>query len=199
MPALIPTEFTATIVYLGRTPDRDATLMSEPLTEARLTFAGIEGEAHGGLTRPSCARVTSQHPKGTTIRNTRQLSVMSQEELDLIAGDMGVGALGPEFVGASLVIKGIPDFTLVPPSSRLQADGDGATLILDMENRPCHLPAKPIDTHGPGQGRAFKAAAKNRRGVTASVEREGTLSLGQTLRLHIPGQPVWPHLDHARG
>ena len=192
MPALIPTDFTATIVYLGRTADREASLMSEPLQDAHLAFGGIEGEVHGGLTRPSCSRVTSQHPVGTTIRNTRQLSVVSQEELDLIARDMGVDTLEPHLVGASLVLQGIPDFTLVPPSSRLQADS-GATLIVDMENRPCHLPAEPIDAHGPGQGRAFKAAAKNRRGVTASVEREGALRLGDTVRLHIPAQPPWPH------
>jgi hypothetical protein len=72
------------------------------------------------------------------------------------------------------------------------------TLVIDMENRPCHLPAKPIDAEGPGNGKAFKAAAVGRRGVTAWVEREGVLSVGDELRLHIPDQPVWPHLDAAR-
>jgi MOSC domain-containing protein YiiM len=96
-----------------------------------------------------------------------------------------------------LVIEGIPDFTLVPPSSRLQGP-DGATLVLDMENRPCHLPAREIEKVHPGKGKAFKSAAQNRRGVTAWVERPGRLALGDTLRLHVPDQPVWPHLDVAR-
>jgi hypothetical protein len=30
------------------------------------------------------------------------------------------------------------------------------------------------------------------------VEREGTVALGDTLRLHIPDQPVWAHLSAAR-
>lgn len=198
MPALVPTEFSARITYLGRVADRDAGLVSEPLGEARLTFKGIEGEAHAGLTRASCSRVTAQHARGTTIRNVRQLSVLSVEDLAAIAAEMGVGRLEPRLVGASLVVEGIPYFTRLPPSSRLQAE-DGATLVIDMENRPCHLPAAPIDADGPGRGRAFKTAAKGRRGVTAWVEREGMLRLGDRLKLHVPDQPPWPLHEKARG
>ena len=197
MPALKPTEFTGRIVWIGRVPDREASLTSEALTEARLTFGGIAGESHGGVTRPSCGRVSAQHPRGTEIANVRQLSVLSAEELTEIAADMGIDRLDPHLVGASLVIEGIPDFTHVPPSSRLQAE-DGATLVIDMANRPCVLPAAPIDAEGPGNGRGFKPAAAGRRGVTAWVEREGTLRLGGTLRLHVPDQRAWSHLDAAR-
>jgi len=192
MPALAPTEFVGRITWIGHVADRKAALRSEALDEAVLSFAGITGEAHGGLTRPSCSRVLSQHPRGTEIRNVRQLSIISVEELAEIAAIMGVEALHPRLVGASLAVEGIPDFTRIPPSSRLQAP-DGATLVVDMENQPCHLPAKPIDDEGPGNGRAFKMAAQGRRGVTAWVEREGHLKLGDPLRLHIPSQPGWRH------
>jgi len=198
MPALLPTEFYGEVTWLGAVPDRDAALPSAALKKMALTLAGFAGEAHGGLTRPSCSRVTSQYPRGTEIRNTRQLSVISAEDLAQIAEAMGVDALHPRLLGASVVIAGIPDFTLVPPGSRLQAEG-GATLVVDMENRPCHLPAKPIDAEGPGNGRAFKVAAKQLRGVTAWVERAGVLRLGDAIRLHVPDQPAWPHLDAARG
>jgi hypothetical protein len=198
MPALKPTEFTATIGWIGRVADRDATLRSSPLDAVFASFAGVDGEEHSGLTRPSCSRVVAQHPRGTTIRNVRQFSIVSAEELAAIAAVMGVDAVDPAWVGASLVIEGIPDFTHVPPSSRLQGP-DGVTLVIDMENRPCHLPAKVIDEDAPGKGRAFKTAAQGRRGVTAWVEREGWLRTGETLRLHIPDQPVWPHLAAARG
>ena len=67
-----------------------------------------------------------------------------------------------------------------------------------MENRPCTLPARPIEDRHPGFGKAFKAAAAGRRGVTAWVEREGTLTLGETVTLHIPDQPVWAQLNEAR-
>jgi hypothetical protein len=198
MPALKPTDFTATITWIGRVTDRAATLRSAPMSEVFASFAGVEGEEHAGLTRPSCSRVSSQHPRDTTIRNVRQFSVVSAEDLAAVAAKMGVAAVDPAWVGASLVIEGIPDFTHVPPSSRLQGP-DGVTLVVDMENRPCHLPAKVIDEDAPGYGKAFKAAAAGRRGVTAWVEREGRLRLGDVLRLHIPDQPVWPHLAAARG
>lgn len=198
MPALIPTEFTATITWLGRVADRAATLRSSPLDAVFAGFAGVEGEAHAGLTRASCSRVSAQHPRGTTIRNVRQFSVVSVEDLAAVADRMVVAAIDPSWIGASVVIEGVPDFTRVPPSSRLQGP-DGVTLVVDMENRPCHLPARVIDEDAPGHGRAFRTAAKGRRGVTAWVEREGWLRVGESLRLHIPDQPVWPHLDRARG
>lgn len=190
MPALIPTDHYATITWLGVVPDRAAALQAQQRERLNLSFAGPEGEDHGGLTRPSCSRVLSQYPRDTVIRNTRQLCVMSAEEIAAIAAEMGVGVLDPSYMGASLVIEGVADFTHVPPSSRLQS-ASGATIVVDMENRPCVLPARGIEDDMPGHGAAFKAAAKNRRGVTAWVEREGTLALGEQMRLHIPDQRPW--------
>ena len=197
MPALKPTAFAATIAWLGSVPDRAAGLPSAPRETLRLTFAGPEGEAHGGLTRPSCSRVLGQYPRGTTIRNTRQVSVLSEEEIAQISAAMGLPALDPALMGATLVLRGMPDLTLLPPASRLIAEG-GASLVVDMENRPCTLPARPIEAAHPGHGARFKAAARGRRGVTAWVEREGTLTLGERMVLHVPDQPAWPHLAAAR-
>ncbi len=190
MPALKPTEITGQVTWIGIVPDRDASLRSARRTVAQLNFAGIPGEDHGGLTRPSCSRVVSQYPKGTEIRNTRQLCVMSAEELAEIAADCGLDALDPEMAGASIVISGIPDFTHLPPSSRLQFP-DGSSIVVDMENRPCHLPAKVINADHPGAGDKFKAAAKGKRGVTAWVEREGQVQVGDSVRLHVPDQRAW--------
>ncbi|MDX8351497.1 MOSC domain-containing protein [Cognatiyoonia sp. IB215182] len=190
MPALVPTEIIGEVTWIGLVPDRDASLKSRAITSAQLTFAGIPGEAHGGLTRPSCSRVVSQYPKGTEIRNVRQLSVLSAEELAEIADACGLAALDPAMAGASLVISGIPDFTHVPPSSRLQFVS-GATIVVDMENRPCHLPAKVINADHPGAGDRFKAAAKGKRGVTAWVEREGGVKVADSVRLHVPDQRAW--------
>ena len=197
MPAIIPTEFYGTITWLGRVADRDAALQSAALTEVMARFSGPEGEAHGGLTRPSCSRVTGQYKKNTEIRNVRQFSVLGAEDLAAIADAMGLEALDPALVGASMVIAGIPDFSHIPPSSRLQAEG-GATLVVDMENRPCTLPARPIENAHPGFGKKFKPAAAGRRGVTAWVEAEGMLRVGARVRLHVPDQPVWAHLGAAR-
>lgn len=197
MPALKPTGFTGVITWLGVVPDRARQLQAEPVQTLWAGFAGPEGEAHGGLTRLSCSRVKAQYPRDTVIRNTRQFSVLGGEDLRAIAQTMGLDALDPSLVGATMVISGIPDFSHLPPASRLQGSG-GATLVVDMENRPCQLPARPIDAVHAGFGARFKSAAKGRRGVTAWVEREGTFTIGETITLHIPDQPVWAYLADAR-
>ena len=123
MSALKPTSIIGTITWLGRVTDRDAKLESDALTEIMALFSGPEGEAHGGLTRPSCSRVLGQYPRNTEIRNTRQFAIVSAEELAAMAAEMGLAELDPTLVGASMVIAGIPDFTHLPPSSRLQGAG----------------------------------------------------------------------------
>jgi hypothetical protein len=192
MPALVPTDVVGRIIWLGFQPDpvQDLTIRTVPLDEMALTFAGHARESHAGLTRPSCGRVVAQYPRGTTIRNTRQVCLVSAEEMAEVAASMGMDRLDYAWVGASVVVAGIPDFTHVPPSSRLQADG-GATLVVDMENHPCKEPAVTIGKAVPGKGRDFKAAATGRRGVTAWVEREGMLRIGMALRLHVPAQRPW--------
>jgi hypothetical protein len=193
MPALKPTIFCATITWMGRVPP-DSGLRSEPVGQAFIGFDGIEGEAHGGPTRASCARVVSQHPRGTTIRNVRQLSIVSAEEVQATAQAMGLDAIDPTWIGASIVVEGLADLTHVPPSSRLQGPS-GVTLVVDMENRPCVLPGREIEHEAAGFGVRYKPAAKGRRGVTAWVEREGDLRVGDTLTLHVPEQRLWAHFE----
>lgn len=190
MPALKPTDITGRITWLGIVTDQKEGIRSATRERFDVTFAGVAGELHGGRTRPSCSRVTAQHPKGTEIANVRQFSILSAEELAQIAAEMGLEAIDPEWLGASIVVEGIPDFSHVPPSARLQTEA-GTTLVIDMQNRPCQYPAKEIEKDHPGKGKAFKPAAEGRRGVTAWVEREGTLAVGDSIRLHIPDQRAW--------
>lgn len=197
MPALKPTSFAARITWLGHVPDRAASLRATAVDAVEATLDGFPNEAHGGATRLSCARVKSQHPQGTVIRNVRQLSVLSAEELAATAAEMGLAAIDPALVGASMVIEGIPEFTHIPPSSRLQATS-GACFAVDMENRPCTLPAREIEREAAGFGVRYKAAARGRRGVTGWIERAGRFAVGDTLILHVPDQQVWTHLDAAR-
>lgn len=190
MPALIPTAHRAKIIWLGRVSNRKDGLVSDAVEQLRMDFAGPEGEAHGGLTRESCSRVLQQYPRGTEIRNTRQLSIISAEELADIAAAMGIASLDPALLGATMVVEGLADLTHLPPSARLQGE-NGATVVVDMENQSCQLPARPIESRHPGQGAAFRRAAKDRRGITAWVEREGVFTLGEVLTLHIPAQRSW--------
>ena len=88
---------------------------------------------------------------------------------------IGLDALDPAWLGASVVVSGLPDFSHLPPSSRLQSQ-DGATLTVDMQNRPCQFPAKTIEQAMPGHGTRFKTAAKGKRGVTAWGRKRGNLA-----------------------
>ena len=198
MPVLKPTAYIGTISWLGGTRTNEGTLWSEPATEIMAQFAGIAGEVHAGLTVPSCVRMVPQYVKGTEIRNTRQFSVLGAEELAEIAVRMGIAALSPSLVGASMVIAGIPDFSHIPPGSRLQGSS-GATLVVDLNNRPCTVPARAVEKAHPGFGARFKPAAEDRRGIVGWVEREGMFRLGDKVRLHIPDQRSWALLDQVLG
>jgi hypothetical protein len=189
MPALVSTEYVGRVTWLGLNDDRATGLSNRAVEALDLQFSGPVGESRRGLTRASCSRVVSQYPRGTEIRNTRQLCLMSAEEVADIAAEMGVAALAPALMGVSVLLEGIPDFTHIPPSARLVSAA--VSITVDMENRPCHLPAKGIEAEMAGKGGRFKAAAKGRRGVTGWVERAGLLRLGDELRLHVPEQRAW--------
>lgn len=194
MAILTPTGITGRVVFLGVVRDRAASLRSDPVQTLELRFDGIEGDSHAGLTRPSCSRVKAQYPRrGTPIRNTRQVSLVSAEELAATAAALGLDTLPPEWVGANLVLEGVPDLTRIPPAARLVFAG-GAVLTVDVENAPCQFPAREIEAERPGQGRGYVAAARGRRGLTAWVEREGALSLDEAVRVHVPPQRPWPPL-----
>ncbi|MEL7253167.1 MAG: MOSC domain-containing protein [Pseudomonadota bacterium] len=190
---LYPTDIYARIVWLGQVTEQTEDIRSAAQDMIQATYAGHEGATHAGLTRPACVRVRDMYEQGTEIRNVRQFSVLSAEELALIAADLGLEAINPEWLGASIVIEGIEDFSHVPPSSRLQNE-DGTALVIDMQNFPCGYPGREIEKDHPGQGRRFKKAAEGRRGVTAWVEREGPLRVGDALRLHVPSQRAWQPL-----
>ena len=66
-----------------------------------------------------------------------------------------------------------------------------------MENRPCMYTGQAIHQDNPviGHWNKFKPAAKGLRGVTAWVEREGIIKVGDRVELFVPDQRPWHHLD----
>ncbi len=91
------------------------------------------------------------------------------------------------------MLEGLPELTQLPPASRLIFEA-GAALTVDMENGPCNFTGREIEREHPGYGAGFRAAARHRRGVTAWVEREGEIGLGELARLHVPPQRPYPPL-----
>ncbi|MEM8581143.1 MAG: sulfurase [Pseudomonadota bacterium] len=191
MSLLLPTAIEGEVVWLGRVTDRNETLASTASERLTLDFDGIRGEHHAGLTRRSCARVKRQYAVGTEIRNTRQVSIVSEQELKAVAEAMSIAELKPEWLGANIALKGIEQLTHIPPASRLIFDG-GCSLVIDTENTPCRMPAELLETYFPGSGLSFPKHARNRRGVVAWVERPGQIALNERARLHVPHWPGYP-------
>jgi MOSC domain-containing protein YiiM len=184
--------------FMGRvemllvSPKRETGLEKSHVPSIRLLFAGIECDCHGGLTRHSDTRMLKQFKRGTEVRNTRQVSILSVEELADIAQAMGIPDLKPEWVGANLVTSRIPDLTLLPPSTRLQFPS-GATIVIDLENLPCRYPAEVIARHYPEPPASFVRAAQHKRGLIGWVEREGAVNTGDEIVLWLPPQRVYAY------
>ncbi|HMD90903.1 MAG TPA: hypothetical protein VKF38_17235, partial [Anaerolineaceae bacterium] len=100
-----------------------SSLVTTAQPQVTVTFAGLEGDRHAGLIWNSDSR-TPYYPRGTKIRNVRQVSLISVEELSEITRRMDLPALKPEWLGANLLIEGIPDLTMIPPSTRMYFPDD---------------------------------------------------------------------------
>ena len=171
-------------------PDRKTGLEKARTGELVMTFAGIEGDCHSGITRASDGRMIKLYKRGTPVANSRQVSILSTEEMDEIAAAMGLDELLPEWLGANIITSGIPELTKLPPSTRM-VFSSGATIIVDVENGPCRYVGDVIEKHHPGKGSAFVAAATGRRGVVGRVECEGKIRPGDEITLHIPPQRIY--------
>jgi hypothetical protein len=164
------------------------------VTEITLDLQGIPGSRHYGFTRKAGPR-EPWYKRGMTMRSGRQITVVSREELAAIAAAMQVDAVAPEWIGANIVISGIPHLTLLPAGTRI-AFGD-ATLVVEAPNAPCKIAGTAIAKHltpGAAPGGldlAFPAKAKGLRGVVASVERAGTIRAGEIITVKVPPQTLW--------
>ena len=163
-------------------PDDFVTTTTETLT---LTYEGIPGDSHAGLYRKSGAR-EPWYPRGTPMRNERQLSILSAEELAEVATILAIAELKPEWIGGNLLISGVGDLSLLPPRSILMFPS-GAAIRIDGDNGPCRISGRSIAAHA---GRAdlefaFVKAAKYKRGLVGWVEREGEVRAGDTVTVRV--------------
>jgi MOSC domain-containing protein YiiM len=172
--------------------NRDDGLEKHSVDELDMVFSGIKGDCHQGLTRSSDGRMTKLYERGTPVANSRQVSILSREELAEICQAMEIDDLPPEWVGANIVTTGIPDLTRLPPSTRM-VFSSGATIIVDLENGPCRYVGDIIDKYHPGKGRFFVKAAMGKRGVVGRVEKEGKIKPEDDIILHIPVQRIYRH------
>jgi hypothetical protein len=105
---------------------------------------------------------------------------------------MGLAELRPEWLGANIVVSGLPDFSLTPPRTLLFFEG-GVTLKVDGQNAPCRSAGKAVAA-GAGLDNAdevamqFVKAAKRLRGLVAWIEKPGTIAAGAKFEARLPEQ-----------
>jgi MOSC domain-containing protein YiiM len=154
-------------------------IVATPVPVLELDFGGVVGDRHHGLTRPADTRQLRYYPRGTMIRNRRQLTLVSVEELAEVANRLGVPEVKPGWLGANLLVEGISCLSALPMGTRLLF-GSGAGLVCEGVNQPCRLPAQVIQQqYGWSRAEAeFVKAAYGRRGIAASVECPGPIIAG---------------------
>ena len=170
--------------------------LSEMVPSLELGLDGIPGDFHTGPTRKSGGR-EPWYPRGTVIRNERQLSIVAPDELAVAAAGMGIDRIEPGWIGANLVIDGIPLFSMLPPRTQLFFEG-GVTLRIDGDNGPCRYAGAAIAKNFPDMDEttvalSFVKAAKRRRGVVAWVEKPGVIRQGETVTAHIWEQWIYSY------
>jgi hypothetical protein len=157
-----------------------------------LTYTGIPGDIHSGLTRPSNSR-EPWYPRGTPMRNEWQVSILSTEELAEIAADMGIPRLAPEWIGGNVVFAGVPELSLLPPRTLLMFPS-GAAIRVDGDNGPCRSSGRSIAAHFPDRPKlefTFVKAAKHKRGLVGWVEREGEVRMGEEVNIRLWEQALY--------
>ncbi|RUW59424.1 MOSC domain-containing protein [Mesorhizobium sp. M7A.F.Ca.US.008.03.1.1] len=167
---------------------------TRPVDELRLGFDGISGDFHAGPTRRSGGR-EPWYPRGTEMRNERQLSIVSADELAVVAERMGLTEIKPEWIGANLVIEGVPNLSMLPAGTLLFFKS-GVTIKVDAQNGPCRIAGRSIaENAGMADIEAgallFPKVAKRLRGVVAWVEKPGTVKAGEEISVRVPEQWIY--------
>jgi MOSC domain-containing protein len=177
---------TVAVRFVLSAPD-PGSLVSARVPRLELDFGGVIGDRHYGAERPSSSRQARYYPRGTMIRNRRQLTLVSVEELDELAVRMELPEVRPEWLGANVLVEGLAAFSALPIGTRLLFPG-AVGLVCEGVNQPCRLPAKVLQEVYPtsrAQAR-FVHEATGRRGIVASVERPGVIESGARARVFLP-------------
>ena len=167
---------------------------TRPTEALDLGFEGIAGDFHAGTTRRSGGR-EPWYGRGTEMRNERQVSIVASDELRLIAAGMKLAEVKPDWIGANLVIDGVPRLSMLP-SGTLMFFAGGVTLKVDGQNHPCRLAGRAVAEnarmadHEAG-ALMFPKAAKRLRGLVAWVEKPGRIARGEAVSVRIPEQWIY--------
>ena len=168
--------------------------VTAPVGELALSYEGIAGDLHSGITRKSGSR-EPWYTRGSEMRNERQVTILSRADLAEAAAEMGIDTIEPEWIGGNITIDGIASLSMLPAATLLFFEG-GATLKVDFQNGPCRISGNAIADHYPDKDRAtlslgFVPAAKRKRGLLAWVEKPGVIEPGEKMYAQLPEQWIY--------
>lgn len=168
--------------------------VTRPVEALDLSFEGIAGDFHSGYTRRSGGR-EPWYQRGTEMRNERQISIVAADELAIVAERMGLAEIKPEWIGANIVIEGVPRLSMLP-SGTLMFFGNGATVKVDAQNGPCKIAGKSIAEHAgmadvTAGSLLFPKVAKRLRGLVAWIEKPGHIVAGESVSVRVPEQWIY--------
>ena len=156
----------------------------EPVAILELDEAGIIGDRHAGLLKKADSR-DKGIKRGTMIRNWRQWSAVSVEELEQIARNLGVPNIDAAQLGANLYFEGIPQLTQCPAGALLKFSD--AILLVEAENDPCtHAGNSLKENHPDLVPNKFVKAAMHLRGIVGTVYKSGVVRAGETFEVILP-------------
>lgn len=155
---------------------------------------GIEEDNHRGFIKKADTRdkpIPKRDGQGerVEVRNWRQWSAVSREELACLARDLELPEIKEEWLGANFTISGIPRFSIIPRGSTIWFPED-TVLTVEEINRPCDGPAKVIAaqypdqdlTHLPGK---FINKGWSSRGLVGTVYRAGVARNGDEIKIEV--------------
>lgn len=176
-------ELTGKVEALLITPNL---MPGNPVDEVEATWEGFVGDKHYGLTMKANS-YQKPYPKGTEVRNVRQISIVSTEELIEVAYNMKLPAIEPAWVGANMLLSGVPGLTQLPSGSRLYFEG-GVGIVVQGENLPCTTAGGSLQNKYPDRPdltTAFPKQAIGRRGLVAWIEKPGVIRKGETVTIRL--------------
>lgn len=157
-----------------------------PIDEVQVTWEGFVGDKHYGLTMKAGSS-QKPYPKGSEVRNVRQISIVSAEELNAVAESMQLPAIDPSWVGANMMLSGVPGLTQLPSGSRLYFE-NGVGIVIEGENMPCTTAGGSLQKQFPDRPElttAFPKKAIGKRGLVAWVEKPGVIRKGEAVTIRL--------------
>lgn len=156
-----------------------------PVDELVLDWGGPVGDRHHGETRLADGRLDHMFDKGAVVRNHRQVSIVDDAELAIIAANLAVESLAPGVIADNICTSGLPDLTALPALTRLVFES-GSVIVIGGENMPCTIAGALVQAVHGTPPHKFPKAAVGHRGVTGWVERPGSIRPGDTITVFRP-------------